>query len=107
MKEIDRRKFLRYTAAAGAGLLLAQTRGKAAGDAPQSSSSDELKIALIGAGAQGQVLMNACLKIPNVRFRAVCDIWESYNLRRAQRMLDKFGQKVNSYHDYRQMLAKE
>jgi predicted dehydrogenase len=107
MKEIDRRKFLRYTAAAGAGLLLAQTRGKAAGDAPQSSSSDELKIALIGAGAQGQVLMNACLKIPNVRFRAVCDIWESYNLRRAQRMLDKFGQKVNSYQDYRQMLAKE
>jgi predicted dehydrogenase len=107
MKEIDRRKFLRYTAAAGAGLLLAQTRGKAAGDAPQSSSSDELKIALIGAGAQGQVLMNACLKIPNVRFRAVCDIWESYNLRRAQRMLDKFGQKVNSYQDYRLMLAKE
>lgn len=51
--------------------------------------------------------MNSCLKIPNVRFGAVCDIWEGYNLRRAQRMLDKFGQKVNAYEDYRQMLEKE
>jgi len=107
MKNIDRRKFLHYSAATGAALLLARTRGEAADENRQSSSSDDLKIALIGAGAQGQVLMNACLKIPGVRFRAVCDIWEAYNLRRAQRMLDKFGHKVNAYQDYRQMLAKE
>ena len=50
--------------------------------------------------------MNACLKIPNIRFQAVCDIWEAYNLRRAQRMLDKFGHKVNAYEDYRRLLAK-
>ena len=107
MTNIDRRKFLRYSAATGAALLLARTRGEAAGEDRQSSSSDELKIALIGAGAQGQVLMNACLKIPGVRFKAVCDIWEAYNLRRAQRMLEKFGHKVNAYQDYRQMLARE
>ena len=107
MTNIDRRKFLRYSAATGAALLLARTRGEAAGENRQSSSSDELKIALIGAGAQGQVLMNACLKIPGVRFIAVCDIWEAYNLRRAQRMLEKFGHKVNAYQDYRLMLAKE
>ncbi|MFH0989996.1 MAG: Gfo/Idh/MocA family oxidoreductase [bacterium] len=107
MTEIDRRKFLRYTAAAGAGLLLANTPTEASDPEQQSAASDELRIALIGAGAQGQVLMNACLKIPTVHFAAVCDIWEAYNLRRAQRMLDKFGQKVNAYIDYRQMLAME
>jgi predicted dehydrogenase len=37
----------------------------------------------------------------------VCDIWEAYNLRRAQRMLEKFGQNVSAYEDYRQMLAEE
>ncbi len=106
MTVIDRRQFLGY-AAAGVGLLLAKKEGVAGGTGKNSSPSDDVQIALIGAGAQGQVLMNSCLKIPHVRFRAVCDIWEAYNLRRAERMLDKFGQKVNAYQDYRQMLAKE
>jgi predicted dehydrogenase len=106
MTVIDRRKFL-GVAAAGVGLLLAREEKGAAAPLQRTSSSDEVTIALIGAGAQGQVLMNACLKIPDVRFQAVCDIWDAYNLRRAQRMLDKFGQKVNAYQDYRRMLAKE
>jgi len=106
MTGIDRRTFL-GAAAAGVGILLAD---KVKGGPPPEklpSSSDEVNIALIGTGAQGQVLMNACLKIPNVRFRAVCDIWEAYNLRRSHRMLEKFGQQVNAYQDYRRMLAKE
>jgi len=107
MTVLDRRRFLGYAAAAGAGLLLTRPKSRAEGEQQKSSSSDELRIALIGTGAQGQVLMNSCLKIPNVRFQAVCDIWEAYNQRRAQRMLDKFGQKVNAYQDYRQMLTKE
>jgi predicted dehydrogenase len=106
MAVIDRRRFLGY-AAAGMGLLVTQKDRAAGGTAEKSSSSEELNIALIGAGGQGQVLMNVCLKIPHIRFRAVCDIWEAYNLRRAQRMLGKFGQEVNAYQDYRQMLAKE
>ncbi len=106
MTYIDRRKFLGYAAAAGAGLLLTRTHAQGT-PGKRHESLDELRIALIGAGAQGQVLMNSCLKIPGVRFQAVCDIWEAYNLRRAQRMLEKFGQKVNAYEDYRQMLARE
>ena len=106
MTHIDRRKFLGYAAAAGAGIIL--TRGRAEG-APgkREGPSGEVRIALVGAGAQGQVLMNSCLKIPGVRFQAVCDIWEAYNLRRAQRMLEKFGQKVRAYEDYRQMIEME
>jgi len=106
MTHIDRRKFLGYAAAAGAGLLLTRTHGEGA-PGKREKISGEVRIALIGSGAQGQVLMNSCLKIPGVRFQAVCDIWEAYNLRRAQRMLEKFGQKVNAYEDYRQMITKE
>ena len=106
MTGIDRRTFL-GAAAGGLGILLAEKVKGAAAPEMQPSGSDELHVALIGAGAQGQVLMNACLKIPSIRFQAVCDIWEAYNLRRAERMLDKFGQKVNAYEDYRRMLAKE
>jgi predicted dehydrogenase len=104
MTDMQRRSFLRYAAATGAGLLLTP-RGSLAGSDP--AGSDDLQIALIGAGAQGQVLMNACLKIPNIRFRAVVDVWEAYNLRRAHRMLQKFGHNANAYIDYREMLAKE
>ena len=112
MALLDRRAFLERAAAAGAGLLLAREalgqRGEAAEEQqPKKASSDELQIALVGAGAQGQVLMNSCLKIPGVRFRAVCDIWEAYNLKRAQRMLEKFGHQAAAYRDMHQMLARE
>lgn len=100
---IDRRKFLKMSAAAGAGMLMPQmTVAK-----EKAKKSDDLNIAIIGTGAQGQVLMNACLKIPGIHFKAVCDIWTAYNQRRAARLLKKYGHAVNAYEDYREMLAKE
>jgi predicted dehydrogenase len=102
-KGIDRRSFLRSTAALGTGLFLAQ---QSFGQAP-TPKTDDLNIALLGAGAQGQVLLNACLKIPGVRFKAVCDIWTAYNQRRASRLLKKYKHEHNTYVDYQEMLDKE
>jgi len=102
-KGINRRNFLRSTAAVGAGLVLAS---KSFG-VVTSSKTDDLNIALLGTGAEGQVLMNDCLKIPGIRFKAVCDIWTSYNQRRASRLLKKYGHEHNTYVDYREMLDKE
>lgn len=101
--EMNRRNFLAVGAAAGAGLIMpniikSQTK---------VFNSDDLRIGIIGAGAQGQVLMNAALKIDGIRFVAVCDIWEQWNRKRAARLLQKFGHNVNEYLDYRDMLAKE
>ncbi len=102
-KKIDRRSFLRSTAAAGAGLafspmVLGQAGGKKPGD---------VNIGLLGCGAQGQVLMNACLKMPGIRFKAVCDIWTAWNQRRVSRILKAYKHVNNTYVDYREMLEKE
>jgi predicted dehydrogenase len=67
----------------------------------------EINVALIGAGAQGQVLTEAMLRIPGLRFRAVCDIWTEYNQKRVVNTLKRFKHEVNGYEDYREMLDKE
>ncbi len=67
----------------------------------------ELNVAMIGYGAQGEVLLNAMLKIPKLRFRAVCDIWTEYSLTKAVNLLSRYNFNVNGYEDYREMLDKE
>jgi predicted dehydrogenase len=67
----------------------------------------EINIALLGAGAQGQVLTDAMLRIPGLRFRAVCDVWAEYNQKRVVNSLKKFKHEVTGYEDYREMLDKE
>lgn len=100
---VTRRRFLQSTAAVGTGLgfapvALAQVKEKA---------SDDLQIGLIGAGSQGQLLLSTCMKIPGIRCKAVCDIWESYNRKRATRILTGFGQDHALYADFREMLETE
>lgn len=77
------------------------------GTAEPPPDQEELNIALLGMGAQGSVLLDAMLKIPNLRFRAVCDIWEDFHLTKAVNMLGKYNFDVNGYVDYREMLDKE
>jgi predicted dehydrogenase len=81
----------------------------AAKSGPTGAAADlpDLNVAMIGAGAQGEVLLTAMLKIPNLRFRAVCDIWTDFNLRKAVNLLKKYKFQVNGYEDYREMLDKE
>jgi len=98
---MNRRSFLRSSAALGAGLafaprILAQSGGGA---------SDQINVALLGAGAEGQVLMDACRKIPGIRFKAVCDIWEKFNLKRVSGLLRRYGHTNSKYTDYKEMLA--
>jgi hypothetical protein len=88
--QINRRDFLQSTAAIGAGLFLAPNafgQGAAA-----AAKKDVLNVGIIGAGAQGQVLMDAVLKLgknANVCFKSVCDIWE-YNGTRVSKILKAY-----------------
>lgn len=85
-----------------------QARVEAASATPQGAAGlQEINVALIGAGAQGQVLTEAMLRIPGLRFRAVCDIWTDYNQKRVVNTLKRFKHDVNGYVDYREMLDKE
>ncbi len=106
-KGIDRRSFLRSAAAAGAGLALAP---KSFGMKAKSKTTDELNVALLGAGTQGQVLMDTCLKMGRdfgIRFKAVCDIWEGWNQKKVLRKLKIYDHEPAGYADYREMLDKE
>jgi predicted dehydrogenase len=100
---MDRRSFLRSTAAAGAGLAFSPLILAQAG----AAKADDINVALLGCGAEGQVLMDSCLKIPGIRFKAVCDIWTKYNQRRVSRMLKAYRHEHNTYVDYQDMLANE
>ncbi len=82
-------------------------KADAAATPAASGDVQEINVALLGAGAQGQVLLDAMLRIPGLRFRAVCDVWAEYNLRRVVNSLKKFKHEPNGYEDYREMLDKE
>jgi len=101
---MTRRQFITTSAAAGAWLAMSKTGLAQA--AAKVAPSDQLNVAIVGCGGQGRVLINACLQIPYVKFRAVCDIWP-YAQRYASRYLSKFGHETTVYDDYRVMLEKE
>jgi predicted dehydrogenase len=110
---ISRRDFLRSSATAGLGAALA---GAAFGqDAPQApaipapakaKAADELRVAVIGCGAQGRVLIESMLRIPGIRVAAICDIW-SYSRQYTGNYLKKYGHLATTYEDYRDLLASE
>lgn len=97
--DFTRRDF-NATALAGSVALAAPTWAQDGG------KPDDINIAIIGPGSQGRNLLINTLKIPGVRFKAVCDIW-SYHQKYAANILKKFKHDVNVYSDYREMLAKE
>jgi len=102
--KINRRDFLYSAAAAGAGLALPK---RAFTEANNDRKPDDINVALLGAGAQGRVLLNACRRIPGIRFKALCDIWNDWNLKRVSRILKAYHHEHKTYSDYREMLAAE
>ncbi len=108
-KKLSRRDFLKSSASAGLGVALAGpalAKSSSARKVQKEKKAAELNIGVIGTGLQGRVLIESMLRIPEVRITAVCDIWE-YSQQYASRYLAKYGQKVNVYEDYRDLLSKE
>ncbi|MCD6392695.1 MAG: Gfo/Idh/MocA family oxidoreductase [Planctomycetes bacterium] len=108
--KLNRRNFMRSTAAIGAGLFIAP---QSFGAGAAAGAKDDINVALLGAGAEGQVLMNAILKLgkgSGIRFRAVCDIWEKQPLKRVSRTLNAYkayGHAGTAYTEYKEMLDSE
>ncbi len=104
---LTRRDFLKSITAAGA-TVAASRWAAGAENAPlvPGSSSETVNVAIIGAGAQGRILLESAKNIPGIQFKAVCDVWD-YSQQYAGNFLMKHGHKVNVYEDYREMLDKE
>jgi predicted dehydrogenase len=100
---INRRDFLKASAAVGAGLVLAPT---ILGAEDKGGGEKELNVGLIGAGVQGKRLFYSTVKEPGVKIVGVCDISPD-NQRRVINILQRYKQAPAAYDDYREMLAKE
>ena len=108
-RALNRRQFIQSSAASGiaagtalkiAPVVFGQSTGK----------EDEINLGVIGIGKQGQTLLNACKKIPGIRIRAICDIWDYHRngeIRRLQYRPEYKKNPPKCYIDYRDMLAKE
>jgi predicted dehydrogenase len=106
--KVNRRSFLRSTAAVGAGLAFSPM---VVAKSDSGKKADDINVALLGAGAQGQELLTACWKMgenSGIRFKAVCDIWTAWNQQKVVRRLKSLHKVIpRAYVDYREMLDKE
>jgi len=107
-ESITRRDFIGTTAVASAGLLLASCSpdNGAKTSATKGGALSKLNIALIGCGAEGQVLLESLLVIEGIHLVAIVDIW-NYNRDSSVRRLKAQGVEVKSYENYEDLLANE
>jgi predicted dehydrogenase len=107
--DFSRRGFLTTAMAAGAGLAL---KSGAADTAPAAAPaktppSNRIRFALIGCGEEGNVLLDALLKIEGIEIVAVCDIWK-YARDRVQKGLKRNNSiDVAAYENFEDLLATE
>jgi len=105
---ITRRDFIGTTAVAGTGLLLASCSPDSGAKSPaaKGGARSKLNIALIGCGAEGQVLLESLLVIEGIHLVAIVDIWD-YNRDSNVRRLKSQGVEVKGYENYEDLLAHE
>ena len=102
--KMNRRSFVKGAAVAGA--FLPSFNILHAEEGTIGPKDDQINVALIGFGAEARVLSASLVRIPGVRVRAVCDIWK-FQCQQAKQFFKSYGMAVETYEDYREMLAKE
>jgi len=101
---ITRRDFI-AKGSAGAGLMMGAPSIIKASTA--KTPSDELRVGFIGCGKQQEVLFNAMVNIPGVRYVAACDIMRERLKGAVGRIRSRFDYMPNHYTDAEEMLEKE
>ena len=81
MHSVDRRTFLKTSAIAGAGLVLAANRAPAA--LTRTNPNDKIRVACIGVGTQGHRLLQAVQNVPGTEISVICDLYTG-NITRAK-----------------------
>ena len=96
---MQRREFISTGVALGSGLAFASAFG-------EEITRPPCRVALIGCGRQGRALINAGLRIPGLKFTALCDI-QPTALRSTKLYLEAEDVETTGYVDYRDLLEKE
>jgi predicted dehydrogenase len=101
---LSRRDFITKTSL-GAGMILGAPsilKAKAPG-----APTDDIRVGLIGCGKQQEVLFNAMVNIPGIRFVAACDIMKARVGRTFSTIRSRFDYSITRYIDAAEMLEKE
>src|SRR5919204_851129 len=91
MSESTRRDFLKNTALGAACLAIPSSRVLGA--------NDRIRVGMIGAGSRGQELLQQVLKIPNVQFVSVADVYK-----RRWDEAKKLVPGISTFDDHRRLL---
>ena len=102
--KLTRRDFI-TKGSAGAGLVMGAPSILSA--EAKNRPSDELRVGFIGCGKQHEVLFNAMVKIPGIRYVAACDIMEMRLGRTFSAIKSRFDYNINRYLDAEELLEKE
>lgn len=94
---VSRRDFLKGAAAAAA-VVAAVTPAEA-----QETGGREVKLAVIGLGDQGLLLLSQLARIPGVKIPAVCDFRKS----QLDRAIQMIGRQLETYEDFQYLLDEE
>jgi predicted dehydrogenase len=100
LRQPTRRQFL---ALAGATTVLSRRSALASEPAKPVSPNDHVRIALLGAGGQGQSDTETALKVPGVELVAAADVYDG----RFAQCREKFGKGLQLTRDYREVLARK
>jgi predicted dehydrogenase len=98
---LDRRTFMRMTAAAATTTYLKPLFGQTQATAPRSPN-DQIHLALIGAGIQGQFDTSVAVQVPGVKLVAAADCYDG----RLTHCKELWGQDIFTTRDYREILAR-
>jgi len=98
MSTLTRRDFLTSSVAAGVAMTLAGPTSRVRG------ANDDLRLAVVGTGGQGGGHIGYFQGKEGVRVVALCDADQAHVERRARDFEEKYGQKVKTYTDVRELL---
>jgi len=105
-ESISRRNFLGRSALS-AGLTLAAPSILKAANKDGVPAGEELRVGFIGCGKQHEVLFNAMVHIPGIRYVAACDIMRERVKGTIGRVYKRFDYRPRHYFDAEEMLEKE
>ncbi|MHC4700278.1 MAG: Gfo/Idh/MocA family protein [Planctomycetota bacterium] len=98
MSKLSRRDFIRGSMAVGAGIAVAAPNSRVRG------ANNDLRFAVVGTGSQGGSHIKFFNEKEGVRVVAICDVDKSQVEKRAAAFETKYGYKVKTYTDVRELL---